>query len=122
MRGPAPAVDPDEVTWIAAADRLPVEPAQGDLSALAGEEPARRAWRRWRERDEAGLGDYKRLHDIPGIDATSHMSIALRWGHLHPRTILADLAPSRSQGRRPTRGSWLGAISTVTCCFTGRML
>jgi deoxyribodipyrimidine photo-lyase len=97
VRGPAPAVDPG-VTWIAAADRLPVEPAQDDLSALAGEEPARRAWRRWRERDEAGLGDYKGLHNLPGIDATSHMSIALRWGHLHPRTILADLGPLRSQG------------------------
>jgi deoxyribodipyrimidine photo-lyase len=87
VRGPAPAVDPDEVSWIAAADRLPVEMAQDDLTGLAGEEPARWAWREWRERDEAGVGDYKRLHNLPGIDATSHMSIALRWGHLHPRTI-----------------------------------
>ena len=98
VRGPAPDVDPDEVSWIAAADRLPVEMAQDDLTGLAGEEPARRAWRKWRERDEAGVGDYKRLHNLPGIDATSHMSIALRWGHLHPRTILADLAPLRSEG------------------------
>jgi deoxyribodipyrimidine photo-lyase len=98
VRGPAPAVDPDEVSWIAAAHRLPVEMAQDDLTGLAGEEPARRAWRKWRERDEAGVGDYKRLHNLPGIDATSHMSIALRWGHLHPRTILADLAPLRSEG------------------------
>ena len=38
------------------------------------------------------------MHDFPGVDATSHLSIALRWGHLHPRTLLADLAPLRSQG------------------------
>ena len=98
VRGPAPAVHASEVTWIAAADRLPVETAPDDLAGLAGEEPARRAWQKWRERDEAGVADYKRLHNLPGIDATSHMSVALRWGHLHPRTILADLAPLRSQG------------------------
>ena len=34
----------------------------------------------------------------PGPDATSHLSIALRWGHLHPRTVLADLAARRSKG------------------------
>jgi deoxyribodipyrimidine photo-lyase len=95
---PATAVDPNEVIWVAAKDRLPVEAAEDDLTGLAGEAHARRAWREWRERDDAGVGDYKRLHNLPGIDATSHMSIALRWGHLHPRTLLADLAPLRSQG------------------------
>jgi deoxyribodipyrimidine photo-lyase len=98
VRGPAPAVDPNKVTWMAAADRLQAETTQDDLTELAGEEPARRAWRKWRERDEAGVGNYKRLHNLPGIDATSHMSIALRWGHLHPRTMLADLGTLRSQG------------------------
>lgn len=97
-RSPATAVDPNEVIWVAAQDRLPVEAAEDDLTGLAGEAHARRAWREWRERDDAGVGDYKRLHNMPGIDATSHMSIALRWGHLHPRTLLADLAPLRSQG------------------------
>jgi deoxyribodipyrimidine photo-lyase len=97
-RRPAPAVEPHEVVWIAAHDGLPVEAAEDDLTGLVGEERALRAWREWRERDEAGVGDYKRLHNMPGIDATSHMSIALRWGHLHPRTLLADLAPLRSQG------------------------
>jgi deoxyribodipyrimidine photo-lyase len=97
-RSPATAVDPNEVIWVAAQDRLPVEAAEDDLTGLAGEAHARRAWREWRERDDAGVGDYKRLHNLPGIDATSHMSIALRWGHLHPRTLLADLAPLRSQG------------------------
>jgi len=97
-RSPATAVDPNEVIWVAAQDRLPVEAAEDDLTGLAGEAHARRVWQEWRERDDAGVGDYKRLHNLPGIDATSHMSIALRWGHLHPRTLLADLAPLRSQG------------------------
>jgi deoxyribodipyrimidine photo-lyase len=100
-RSPATAVDPNEVTWVAAQDRLPVEAAEDELTGLAGEAHARLAWREWREREEAGVSDYKRLHNLPGIDATSHMSIALRWGHLHPRTLLADLAPLRSQGAQP---------------------
>jgi deoxyribodipyrimidine photo-lyase len=96
--GPAPAVATDEVTWIAAEDRFPLAAPEDDLAGLAGERPARRAWREWWERDEAGVAHYKRLHNLPGMDATSHMSIALRWGHLHPRTLLADLAPLRLQG------------------------
>ena len=40
---------------------------------------------------------------------------------LHPRTLLADLAGERGQGRaRPTRTSWPGASSTPTCCGTSR--
>jgi deoxyribodipyrimidine photo-lyase len=96
--GPAPAVLVDEVAWIGIDDRLPLDAAEARLVGLAGENPALRAWQEWRERAEAGVSDYKRLHNLPAIDATSHMSIALRWGHLHPRTLLADLAPLRSQG------------------------
>ena len=47
-----------------------------------------------------GVADYPKLHDLPGADATSHLSIALRWGHLHPRTVLKDLAEQRSDGAR----------------------
>ena len=39
-----------------------------------------------------------KLHNFPGADATSHLSVALRWGHLHPRTVLHDLASRRSKG------------------------
>jgi deoxyribodipyrimidine photo-lyase len=46
------------------------------------------------------VADYGKLHDSPGADATSHLSIALRWGHLHPRTVLKDLAEHRSDGAR----------------------
>ena len=51
----------------------------------------------WLSRDSKGLADYDKLHDFPGADATSHLSIALRWGHLHPRTVLHDLARIRSK-------------------------
>jgi deoxyribodipyrimidine photo-lyase len=98
VQPPAPDVAADSVEWVAADDRLRLEEPDADLASLAGEQPARQSWYEWRHRDQNGVGDYKRLHDFPGVDATSHLSIALRWGHLHPRTLLADLAPLRSQG------------------------
>ena len=97
VQPPAPEVAADSVEWIAADDRLRLEEPAADLASLAGEQRARQSWYEWCHRDRNGIHDYKRLHDFPGVDATSHLSIALRWGHLHPRTLLADLAQLRSQ-------------------------
>ena len=55
------------------------------------------ALRRWREFLPA-VGDYDDLRDDPGRDATSRMSVHLKYGEIHPRTMLADLAPLRSAG------------------------
>ncbi len=44
------------------------------------------------------MADYDTLHDFPAPNATSQLSIGLRYGHLHPRTLLADLARARSTG------------------------
>jgi deoxyribodipyrimidine photo-lyase len=95
---PAPDVAADSVEWVEADDRMRLEAPDSDLASLSGERRARQSWHDWRHRDQNGVLDYKKWHDFPGVDATSHLSIALRWGHLHPRTLLADLAPLRSQG------------------------
>ena len=95
---PASGVAPEAVSWLKADDRVAVEDPDPDLADRAGERPARRAWQAWLDKDAGGVLDYDRLHDYPGPDATSHLSIALRWGHLHPRTVLADLATRRSKG------------------------
>ncbi len=42
-----------------------------------------------------GLDDYDSERDRPDLDATSHMSVHLKWGEIHPRTMLADLAGDR---------------------------
>jgi deoxyribodipyrimidine photo-lyase len=90
---PAPAATiTGRVEWhsgLAGAD-IPDEP---DLPAglelpAAGEDAARAAWRRYRRR---ALADYAALRDRPDLDATSHMSVHLKWGCIHPRTLLADL-------------------------------
>ncbi len=96
VHDPAPSVRAGTVTWAETADRVNLE--QADQNLDAGEEPARRAWRAWLRRATDGVSDYAKEHDNPGADATSRVSIALRWGHLHPRTLLADLAPLRSAG------------------------
>jgi deoxyribodipyrimidine photo-lyase len=64
-----------------------------DLPA-AGEEAALRRWRSFREER---LADYADGRDRPDLDGTSQLSPYLKVGAIHPRTMLADLARSRSR-------------------------
>ena len=57
------------------------------------------AARRWREFLDERVGDYDDGRDLPGVDGTSRMSVHLKWGEIHPRTMLADLARLRCAGR-----------------------
>lgn len=58
----------------------------------AGERAAHRRWEEFLER----IDGYGEGRDKPGIEATSRMSAHLRWGEIHPRTMLADLAGRHS--------------------------
>lgn len=98
VHGPAPRVAAEQVSWLAAPDRVTPEPPDPAYAEVAGEQHATLAWRSWLDRSTGGPADYKRLHDVPGADASTHLSPALRWGHLHPRTVLADLAERPSEG------------------------
>ncbi len=98
VHGPAPEVAVDQVSWLEAPDRVSPERPEPELVGVAGEQHARASWRAWLDRGTNGPADYKALHNVPGADATSHLSPALRWGHLHPRTVLADLAERPSEG------------------------
>ncbi len=68
----------------------------GPVTAVppAGE---RAAWERWVEFRRSGLADYGTLRDRADLPATSRMSIPLRWGELHPRSLLAGLDPDRDR-------------------------
>jgi deoxyribodipyrimidine photo-lyase len=63
----------------------------------AGEAVARR---RWRSFLDAQLADYATARDRPDLDATSRMSVHLKWGEIHPRTMLADLRERRGESAR----------------------
>lgn len=72
------------------------DPALPDGLTLpeAGETAARRRWAEFLER----VGDYAGDRDRPALDGTSRMSAHLKWGEIHPRTMLADLARLGSAG------------------------
>jgi deoxyribodipyrimidine photo-lyase len=63
----------------------------------AGEDAAIEAWRAYRNKDLAGYADNR---DRPDLDRTSRMSPYLKWGSIHPRTMLADLSPSDETFRK----------------------
>ena len=67
----------------------------GPTLPKAGEDAAHTAWRRFLEYD---VDDYAADRDRPDLDRTSRMSPYLKWGAIHPRTLLADLAGRRTQG------------------------
>lgn len=88
----SPAGDPPPgVVWL----DLPSEPiptvgsADGPALPAAGELVATERWEQFLNRRDAYASD----RDRPDLDATSRMSVHLRFGEIHPRTLLAALGP-----------------------------
>ncbi|MEV0679787.1 deoxyribodipyrimidine photo-lyase [Actinosynnema sp. NPDC050436] len=78
----APAdTDASTVDWL--------EP--GESEALPDVEPVEDVRPKWEAFRDERLPDYARDRDRPDLDRTSRMSAYLRWGVVHPRTLLADL-------------------------------
>ena len=71
----------------------------------AGERAARQ---RWSEFLDHGLSGYDSARDRPDLSGTSRLSPYLKFGVLHPRTLLADLARHRGPGaeRFTTELAW----------------
>jgi deoxyribodipyrimidine photo-lyase len=75
------------------------EPCQGRPTPLkespfeikAGEAYALRTWERFKKRALFGYDEMRNRADVSG---TSHLSHALAFGEIHPRTLLAELADS----------------------------
>ena len=95
-RGPVDA--PTGGSWLSLEDTADLpDPALPDGLALpeAGE---RAALRRWRTFLDEAVEEYDDGRDRMAVDGTSRMSVHLKWGEIHPRTMLADLARLRSSG------------------------
>ncbi|MGZ5367952.1 cryptochrome/photolyase family protein [Aeromicrobium sp.] len=94
-----PADRVGEAAWIFPDGRTHPIPDQapppGMTVPAAGERAARR---RWADYIDADLADYDDVRDLPGVDRTSRMSVHLKWGEIHPRTMLADLADHPGKG------------------------
>jgi deoxyribodipyrimidine photo-lyase len=75
---------------------FPGEPDPGGITLPEVGEAA--AGRRWRWFLDTGLAGYHEQRDRPDRDGTSRISAALKYGELHPRTLLADLADRHGPG------------------------
>ncbi|KGN31345.1 deoxyribodipyrimidine photo-lyase [Knoellia sinensis KCTC 19936] len=93
---PGPAPHPGAVRWASGVDSeiLPRaatstdSPAVGEAAALA----------RWRTFLDERLADYRTERDRPDLDTTSRLSIPLKYGEIHPRTLLAEVAAHDAAG------------------------
>ena len=91
-RQPAGEVPTDVEWW----EPIPCQgrPARPDLGGLelppAGEQAA---WERWAQFRAIGLADYADLRNRADLAGTSAMGHHLKWGEIHPRSLLADLGP-----------------------------
>jgi len=54
------------------------------------------AHKRWREFKKGALAHYDQARNMAGIDGTSKLSAHLKWGEIHPRTLLAELDSSKA--------------------------
>jgi deoxyribodipyrimidine photo-lyase len=96
----APAPRPDGIPWAVGvrSDDAPKAPELGDVALPpAGEAAAHAAWERFR--DER-LSDYDGTRNTPGAAGTSRLSAYLKYGCIHPRTLLADLAGQEGESAR----------------------
>ena len=93
-----PPAAPPAVTWNTSAhcDEWPTVELPPHLELPPAGEAA--ALERWHGFVEHGLAAYGDLRDRPDLDATSRMSVHLKWGEIHPRTMLADLADAQAAG------------------------
>ncbi|SDO37587.1 deoxyribodipyrimidine photo-lyase [Nakamurella panacisegetis] len=98
-----PAGPGTDVRWVDPAGfGHPFDPAElsaripsGMKLPTAGETAARTVWAQFLDRGIDAYDDERNRPDHPG---TSHMSAYLKWGCIHPRTLMADLAVHRSAG------------------------
>ena len=97
---PAPS-DPGSVSWHRlGTEPLPDEPdLEVDLPA-AGEAAALERWHAFLDGDVDGGGvtEYADRRDSPGVDGTTSLSVHLKYGEIHPRTMLADLSHRHGRG------------------------
>jgi deoxyribodipyrimidine photo-lyase len=103
---PAPAATgPDTVHWLEPPKPfvapIPDERTPGALDLPAAGERA--ALMRWAAFRAGSLAHYRDDRDRPDQPGSSRMSAYLRWGCVHPRTLLADLAGAVGPGAETYR-------------------
>ena len=95
----APATSAKEITWATniPSDPMPVIEQIGTTASLdhlppAGEAAALARWHHFRE---SALASYAEDRNRPDLEGSSRLSVHLKYGEIHPRTLLADLGDSK---------------------------
>ena len=92
----APLPQP-KVVWhgapTVASEDLPAEPECGAVLPPAGELAA---WKVWETFRDSALNSYAETRNNPDVNGTSQLSPYLRFGIVHPRSLLAELDDSKS--------------------------
>ena len=73
---------------------FPDWPLPADVSITPAGEQA--AFDRWKWFKKNALDNYDEARNLAGIDGTSKLSAHLKWGEIHPRTLLAELNQSKA--------------------------
>jgi deoxyribodipyrimidine photo-lyase len=81
-------------------------PASARFDAELPSGGERAAWRRWASFREHGLSGYAAGRDRPDLDRTSHLSADLKYGCIHPRTLLAGLGRRQGDDRFRSELCW----------------
>lgn len=89
----APATTPRSVSWASFDGRTHAVPEVDPDAALpaATEAAAKKRWKQFLDSSDGGVQHYATLRNDLAGDRTSRMSPYLKWGLVHPRTLLADL-------------------------------
>lgn len=92
----APVV-PAPGSWPGEGSSGPVRQGEGWAVLLAQPRPPfvvgeEAAWQRWRDFAADRLGQYGDRRNAPAPGATSGLSTALKYGEIHPRSVVADAA------------------------------
>jgi deoxyribodipyrimidine photo-lyase len=93
-----PVDAPRDASWLALDTTVGLPDPRLPAGLELPEAGERAATRRWQEYVAERLGEYDDVRDRPDLDATSHMSVHLKWGEIHPRTMLADLRGHSGKG------------------------
>jgi deoxyribodipyrimidine photo-lyase len=81
----------ESATWLDPADLkggTDIPDPGADIDVEAGERAALRQWKRFRD---GGIDDYAEDRNRPDKSGTSRMSVHLKFGTIHPRTLAADI-------------------------------
>lgn len=92
-----PATTPP-VRWFRGPHSEPLPDRATGLTVPQVSEAAARE--RWDEFLDTALEDYAAGRDRPALDGTSQLSVHLKYGTVHPRTLLADVAAHPAGGSR----------------------